>query len=209
MADHVAQGQRPQCQLRPRLSSICEPPLEPINRRTSASILNAATFNPSNGEVEFGDMNAFRQGGGKLIIYHGWAESDILPKLTIDFYETLAKKSGGMGATQDFARLFMVPGMDHCGIRTDGPGIADTGIDPLIALEQWIEEGEAPSPGDSQNGGEPLGSGCADNSELHVRSTLLADPLCATRKSAEVGQFRTIIETLRAKKMIGKLSAWR
>ena len=38
----------------------------------------------------------------------------------------------------------MVPGMDHCGIGTDGPGISDTGIDPLTALEQWVEEGKAP-----------------------------------------------------------------
>ena len=40
--------------------------------------------------------------------------------------------------------MFMVPGMDHCGIGTDGPGISDTGIDPLTALEQWVEEGNAP-----------------------------------------------------------------
>jgi feruloyl esterase len=49
-----------------------------------------------------------------------------------------------MQATQEFARLFMVPGMDHCGIGTEGPGISDTGIDPLTALEQWVEEGKAP-----------------------------------------------------------------
>ncbi|HEX4645418.1 MAG TPA: tannase/feruloyl esterase family alpha/beta hydrolase, partial [Verrucomicrobiae bacterium] len=65
--------------------------------------------------------------------------------LTVDFYEALTKKSGGITATQDFARLFMVPGMDHCGNQTNGPGIADTGIDPLTALEQWVEEGNAPS----------------------------------------------------------------
>ena len=39
----------------------------------------------------------------------------------------------------------MVPGMDHCGIQTNGPGIADTGIDPLSALERWVEKGEAPT----------------------------------------------------------------
>jgi hypothetical protein len=101
----------------------------------SASILNAATFNPSTGEFDSGDMSAFRQAGGKLIIWHGWADSLATPQLTVDFYEALAKKSGGMTATQDFARLFMVPGMDHCGIQANGPGIADTGIDPLTALE--------------------------------------------------------------------------
>jgi hypothetical protein len=98
-----------------------------------AFIFNAATFNPSTGEIEFDDMNAFRQAGGKLVMWHGWADGLLPPQPTVDFYEALAKKSGGMAATQDFARLFMVPGMDHCGIQTNGPGIADIGIDPLTA----------------------------------------------------------------------------
>jgi hypothetical protein len=118
---------------------------DPPRLAYSASIINAATFNPSTGEIEFGDMSAFREAGGKLIIYHGWADSLVPPQLTVDFYEALAKKSGGIAATQDFARLFMVPGMNHCGINTNGQGIADTGIDPLTALEQWVEEGNAPS----------------------------------------------------------------
>src|SRR5262249_23646139 len=99
----------------------------------------------STGDIEFGDMNTYRQSGGKLIIWHGWADAAAMPQFTVDFYETLAKKSGGITATQDFARLFMVPGMDHCGVQTDGPGISRTGIDPLTALEQWVEEGKAPS----------------------------------------------------------------
>jgi hypothetical protein len=118
---------------------------DPPRLAYSASIINAATFNPSTGEIEFGDMSAFREAGGKLIIYHGWADSLVPPQLTVDFYEALAKKSGGIAATQDFARLFRVPGMNHCGINNNGQGIADTGIDPLTALEQWVEEGNAPS----------------------------------------------------------------
>jgi Tannase and feruloyl esterase len=118
---------------------------DPSRLAYSASVLNVATFNPSSGEIEFGDMSTFRQAGGKLIIWHGWADAGIPPQLTVDFYEALAKKSGGITATQDFARLFMVPGMDHCGIQTNGPGIAWSGIDPLTALEQWVEEGKAPS----------------------------------------------------------------
>jgi hypothetical protein len=91
------------------------------------------------------DRRAFGEAGGKLIMYHGWADSLVTPQFTVDFYEALAKNSSGIAATQDFARLFMVPGMDYCGIQTNGPGIADTGIDPLTALEQWVEEGKAPS----------------------------------------------------------------
>jgi Tannase and feruloyl esterase len=69
----------------------------------------------------------------------------VTPLPTVEFYEALAWKSGGMSAVQEFARLFMVPGMDHCGIGTEGPGISDTGIDPLTALERWVEEGKAPN----------------------------------------------------------------
>jgi hypothetical protein len=50
---------------------------------------------------------------------------------------------GSAAATMEFARLFMVPGMDHCGIQS-GPGVADTGFDPLPALEKWVEEGVPP-----------------------------------------------------------------
>jgi hypothetical protein len=118
---------------------------DPARLAYAASIINVATFNPSTGEIEFGDFSAFRQSGGKLIMYHGWADADVTPQITVDFYEALAKKSGGMTAVQDFARLFMVPSMDHCGIQTNGPAIADTGIDPLTALEQWVEEGKPPT----------------------------------------------------------------
>jgi hypothetical protein len=112
---------------------------DPSRLAYSASVLNVATFNPSSGKIEFGDMSTFQQAGGKLIMWHGWADAGIPPQLTVDFYEALAKKSGGITATQDLARLFMVPGMDHCGIQTN------TGIDPLTALEQWVEQGKAPN----------------------------------------------------------------
>ena len=117
---------------------------DPPRLAYTASIVNAATFNPTTGEIEFGDMNAFREAGGKLLIWHGWADAVVPPQFTVDFYEALGKKVGGITVAQDFARLFMVPSMDHCGIDTDGPGIADTGIDPLTALEQWVEQGKAP-----------------------------------------------------------------
>jgi hypothetical protein len=54
-----------------------------------------ATFNPNTGEIAFGDMSTFRQGGGELIMYHGWADSLVTPQLTVDFYEALAGKSSG------------------------------------------------------------------------------------------------------------------
>jgi Tannase and feruloyl esterase len=118
---------------------------DPQRLDSMAEMYNAATFDPATGTTVVGDLSAFRDAGGKLIMYHGWADPLVTPQLTVDFYDELAKKSGGIVATQDFARLFMVPGMDHCGIQTNGPGISDTGIDPLTALERWVEKGEAPA----------------------------------------------------------------
>jgi feruloyl esterase len=54
------------------------------------------------------------------------------------------KAMDGRAAVEDFYRLFMVPAMGHCGVEPEGPGIAATGIDPLTALERWVEEGIAP-----------------------------------------------------------------
>ena len=54
---------------------------------------------------------------------------------------------GGAALDQarDFSRLFMIPGMDHCCVFTNGPGIADTGVDLLTALEAWVEKGAVPN----------------------------------------------------------------
>ena len=67
-----------------------------------------------------------------------------LAELVSLWFHGAAMKAGGMERTRGFARLFMVPGMDHCGLNTEGPGIADTGIDPLGALEAWVERGMPP-----------------------------------------------------------------
>jgi Tannase and feruloyl esterase len=145
---------------------------DPQRMGYTARMYNAATFDPDSGETITGDISAFRQGGGKLIIYHGWADPLVTPQLTVEFYDQLAKKSGGIAATQEFARLFMIPGMDHCGIQTNGPGIADTGIDPLTALEQWVEGGKAP------------GELIATKTAATAGQTLWRRPVCAFPKVA-------------------------
>lgn len=118
---------------------------DPGRLAATSRIYNAATYDPDKpAEVAEADLGAFRQAGGKIILYHGWGDPLVTPFLTVSYYEALAKAAGGQAAAQDFARLFMVPGMDHCGIGQDGPGIADTGIDPLTALERWVENGQAP-----------------------------------------------------------------
>ena len=83
------------------------------------------------------DLRAFRRQGGKLLMYHGWADPVVPPEDSIDYYEAVEKNLGTSPA--DFMRLFMVPGMHHC---FGGPGA--TIFDPLAALDAWVTSGVAP-----------------------------------------------------------------
>jgi Tannase and feruloyl esterase len=88
------------------------------------------------------DLRKFKAAGGKIILYHGWSDAGpggIPPLKTVDYYETVEKTMGGPAATQDFFRLFMIPGMGHCG---GGEGALD--IDYLSYLEAWVEKDHAP-----------------------------------------------------------------
>jgi Tannase and feruloyl esterase len=95
------------------------------------------------------DLRAFRERGGKLIIYQGWADPVVTPLRTIEYYEAVQAAAGGADAAAGFARLFMLPGFDHCGL-SNGPGANDAGFDPLPALESWVEAGIAPESIESQ-----------------------------------------------------------
>ncbi|BCY08836.1 tannase/feruloyl esterase family alpha/beta hydrolase [Actinoplanes sp. L3-i22] len=86
------------------------------------------------------DLTAFRAAGGKLLLWHGWADPAISPYGTIAYYHALTERMGGTAATQRFARLFMLPGVAHCG-GGQGP---DT-IDALTPTLAWVETGVAPS----------------------------------------------------------------
>jgi len=90
------------------------------------------------------DLSAFRAAGGKLLIWHGEADAIVFPGKTLAYFDELTAAAGGRAVADEFARLFMVPGMDHCGILGNGPGIGQGGFDPLTALETWVEEGTAP-----------------------------------------------------------------
>jgi Tannase and feruloyl esterase len=62
----------------------------------------------------------------------------------VQYYTEVEERMGGRAATQEFLRLFMVPGTDHCG-NLPGPGITASGFDPLTALEKWVEEWMPPT----------------------------------------------------------------
>jgi feruloyl esterase len=85
------------------------------------------------------DLEAFDEGDGKLILYHGWADESLQPAHTIAYWQEAIRRNGGAGALSRFARLFMLPGVTHCG---GGPGAGD--VDYLAALERWVENAEAP-----------------------------------------------------------------
>ena len=89
------------------------------------------------------DLSKFKARGGKLLMYHGLADPIVTPQNTMDYYAAAEKAAGGNVA--DTFRLFMIPGMDHCGIPGQaGPGITEAGFNPVSALEKWVEDGAAP-----------------------------------------------------------------
>jgi feruloyl esterase len=89
------------------------------------------------------DLAGFRQRGGKLLLFHGWADPIVTPQRTLEYYDAVRARMGGTESTAQFARLFMLPGVDHCGLQP-GPGAKSLAFDPLPALEAWVEHYEAP-----------------------------------------------------------------
>lgn len=85
------------------------------------------------------DLRKFKAAGGKLLVYQGWWDPLSLPAETIDYMETVERTMGGSAQTMDFARLFMVPGMDHC-----SGGAGAFAIDYLGYLDAWVDKGVAP-----------------------------------------------------------------
>jgi feruloyl esterase len=81
-------------------------------------------------------LTALRGRGGKLIVYHGTADPVFSPNDTMAWYDAV---SAGDSAAPNYARLFLVPGMNHC---TGGP--ATDRFNMLTALENWVERGVAP-----------------------------------------------------------------
>lgn len=86
------------------------------------------------------DMDGFRRSGGKLIMWHGWDDQSIPAVGTLDYYQRLTQRNGGLRQTQRWARAFMVPTMYHC--MTGGYRLNT--FDPFRELVAWVERGQAP-----------------------------------------------------------------
>lgn len=110
------------------------------------------------------DLTPLKRRGGKLIMYHGFADPFITPLVGLDYYAAVVDHTGGgdgddrhgksaLEETREFARLFMVPGMNHC---AGGPGAnvfngpanlggpEDPEHDVVMALDRWVTQGVAP-----------------------------------------------------------------
>ena len=85
------------------------------------------------------DLRAFKGQGGKLILVHGWDDQSVMPLTTVDYFQSLTRTMGGDAQTREFARLFTIPGMDHC-----AGGKGAYAINYMKALEDWVERGQTP-----------------------------------------------------------------
>jgi hypothetical protein len=90
------------------------------------------------------DLSAFRRHGGKLLIWQGWGDQAIPPFGTVDYYDTLTQRNGGLTSTKQFARLFLFPTVAHC-----GGGYANSSFDVVLPMVQWVEQDLAPTEIDS------------------------------------------------------------
>ena len=85
------------------------------------------------------NLSTFSLNGGKLIFFHGDSDPWFSPLDTLGYYRSLAATNGGSEKVAEWSRLFLVPGMAHCG---GGPSLDD--FDMLSAVVDWVEKGKAP-----------------------------------------------------------------
>lgn len=84
------------------------------------------------------DLSAFKKRGGKLIMYQGWNETWVPPRMATQYYDNVVATMGGEDKTRDFFRLFMIPDYGMCASMFPGT------FDAMKALQEWVEEGTAP-----------------------------------------------------------------
>ena len=120
------------------------------------------------------DLSRFRAHGGKLLQWHGWDDPAIAPRSSINYFESVVARSGrgdrALRETQDFYRLFLAPGVLHCG-GGPGPNVFDT-VAPLV---QWVEHGVAP---------ERI-TATKFNADDPTKGVLMTRPLCPFPQFAE------------------------
>jgi feruloyl esterase len=86
------------------------------------------------------DLRAFVARGGRLLLFHGWNDQLIAPRNTVRYYERVAQTMGGADRIADSIRLFMMPGVTHCG-GGDGP----SNFDQMDLIDAWVDRHQAPA----------------------------------------------------------------
>lgn len=104
--------------------------VEQFRRATVLHSLNDATDT---------NLRPFASHDGRLIMYHGWSDTSIAPLMSVAYY-TAVQRTLGKETVDHFYRLFMIPGMGHCG---GGDGFSQ--FDTLSPLMAWVEQGKAPA----------------------------------------------------------------
>ena len=75
-----------------------------------------------------------------MIVWHGWADPLVTPQKTVDWHDAVGEALGGE-ARGEAVSLHMISGLDHCGIQEGPAGVTQADLDPLGALEAWLETG--------------------------------------------------------------------
>jgi feruloyl esterase len=120
-----------------------------------------------------GNYSAFADRGGKFLMYHGWADSLITPELALAEWDRMHAQMG-KAKVDSFARLFMIPGVDHC---SGGSGTGQ--FELMTSLSNWVERGVAPDSTDASN--TPIASRAANPTTGAAARTR---PLCPYPKVA-------------------------
>ena len=129
------------------------------------------------------DLSAFKAAGGKMLHYHGWEDGSPSPLASVEYYEGVEQRMGA-SQTESFYRLYMVPGMMHCGTGP-GPNMFGNRVDLApkddaqhniaVALEQWVEQGKAPD--------EIIATKYVDDAP--AKGVSMTRPLCAYPRTAQ------------------------
>jgi Tannase and feruloyl esterase len=129
------------------------------------------------------NLSAFKERGGKLVVYHGWDDPAISAVNTVNYYQSMVGAMGQDGV-DSFARVYMAPGMQHCsgGVGPDSfgengpwPGMTDPHQSLQLSIEQWVEKGTPPKEIVATKYSGPLNSGRVE----------MTRPLCVYPKIAK------------------------
>ncbi|VUC30644.1 unnamed protein product [Clonostachys rosea] len=88
------------------------------------------------------NLSAFENAGGKLLVWHGLSDQLIFPNGTVNYRDRVEQSMSGPSKVNDFFRLFLAPGVDHC---AGTPSLGAVPTDPFAALVSWVEEKKAPA----------------------------------------------------------------